>query len=444
VVIRPPAGALGLALALAQAAAPPLARAARAPCSASASVFPAQAVAGQQLLYAVRIARRDDVARVEWSEAPRFPDFRAEWLPGRAEDTELRVGDVHFMVREEHRAIFPLRSGSLVIPEAELRCVVPARGEQPQRIVSARVAATPVRVAEAPRSPRPADWSGVVGPVQVQTLVDPLALPLGGALRVSVLLRGTGNLWDAAPPFPAGDAVAAFGGAEVFARPAELDLQAGSRLQVRRAFRFDVVPARPGLMVVPEVRVPWYDPVAGRYEVARAEAVEVRVEPPPAAYAPKTPRSEPVPGGSSRGEAARDGAERVALPVPPKALALLGALVVGGGALAAVELWLRHRRPWREVERALEAADGAAAVGDRDGESAELARALRLAVAAHRRAPELAGLAADELRERCAARASPALATALDELARLDRLRFSPDRAGPHRAAVERAIARLR
>lgn len=409
------------------------------PCRASVAVTPAAAVPGQQLLYAVRIARREDVRRVEWTQAPRFPDFRAEWLPGRAEDTERLAGGRRFLVREEQRAIFPLRTGELVIPSAALRCTLVASAADRPEPFDAQVPAARVRVRPVPVRGRPADWSGVVGPVQVQTVADPLVLPLGRALRVSVLLRGPANLWDAAAPF-----AGAFGDDEVFAERPELRIQAGERLQVRRFFRFDVVPGSAGTLVVPAVRVPWYDPRTGRYEVARAEAIEVRVAPEPAAGDDEAKAAARRRAGAPAARAGSPGTARAADRPPTTVLALLALAATFATGLALHAAWSRRRRPWREVESALLAAEGSAAEDDLDGEAAELALALRRAVAAYRREPDLARLDASELRERCADDAAPALAAALDELDRIERLRFSAERQATHRAAVARAIRALR
>jgi hypothetical protein len=324
-----------LAAALALAAAD--ARALPPPCAAEAKLEPEDAWVGQQILYRVRILRREDVDRADWVQAPTFPGLRAEWLPGRAEDTRATRDGASYRVREDHRALFAARPGRVALPRFALRC---GGAEVP-------VAGLELDVRAPPERDRPADFGGVVGPLSVQTSAEPSAIRLGESVRVSVLVRGDANLWDLDAPFSTpgiggpGIAGPETVGFDVFVERPELHLEAGERLYVRRTFRFDFVPHEEGRLVVPAVRVPYYDAKARRYAVGRSEPVSIEVGP------RRSPPPEPE-AGRRGDDAARGSGTR-----------LVGSAAAAAGLAAAAAAWRigRRRRAARaEIDGALETA----------------------------------------------------------------------------------------
>jgi hypothetical protein len=372
--------------------------------------------------------RREDVDRVEWVQPLVFSDFRSEWLPGRAEDTKISIEGASFVAREEQRALFPARAGVFEIPSrgsdgrgAALRCTSSVQSD----IVE--VPSVHVRVVEPPAQGRPPGFSGVVGPIQVQTVADRAELRLGEAVGVSILVRGAANLWDLDPPITAGDFEA---GEEFFPRLPELDVVPGDHLYVRRFFRFNLVPHGVGRLVIPEVRVPYYDPRSGRYAEARAAAIEIEVE----------PRAQSVTGAYARPRRYGPTADLPALArTPPSSRArtwtlwlgaLSFALVCGLASTFARKRW-RRSRPLRV---ALALADGAAREQDARGEAAGLAQALRAALALA--APGLEDLDTTLIRARAPAEPAlaEAIATAAAQLAALEEVRFS-EHDGPSREA---------
>jgi hypothetical protein len=375
---------------------------------------------GQQVLYRVRILSRADVTQVDWSEPPRFPGFRAEWLPERPVRQAVVHDGVRYNAREESRALFPERPGELRAAPAGLSCRLTT--DAGERTFLAPVPALTLHAVEPPASGRPPDFSGLVGPIELQTIVTPRELSLGTTVRVAVMLRGPGNLWEAQEP------IAAVAGAEIFRRRPELTRETGPRLSLKRHFIYDVVPLRAGALAIPAVRVPYFDPATGRYAVAASEPVRVAV----GARAQLGGAAEPAaPSAEGAGEPRADvanGASR-AWRWWPAAVAVLA------GAVAVLAL----RRRARAIRVAAEF-DGVLAAAQNGGdEAAALAKALRNALA--RRLPEVPALTADEI----AALDSlpPAVAEAADLLVAAERARFDPAASAPSREAVARAVARL-
>lgn len=405
-------------------------------CRADAAVRPDRAVPGQQILYTARIVRREDVGRIDWERPLSFPGFRAEWLPGRAEDTSMRYRGVAWWAREEHRALFAARPGRFTIPPAALRCRLEARGPSGPTEVLVEVPAVEVRIDPVPEDRRPAGWHGLVGPLQVQAVAEPRALTLGGTVSLSVQLRGTGNLWIVDSPL----GPSSVEGGEVFARMPELAFDEGERLGVRRYFRYRIVPRRTGILQIPALRFPYYDPSLRRFSEAVTAPLELRVAERPAAGP-----GDPTPGRDGAPDARRDAGPRPWGSRTAWTLALLAA-GVAGGLLAAARLRRGRAHDWKAVDAALDAARRAAGAGDPPAEARELARALRAALQVA--VPRLAPLEPRALRE-AASRATgeiegPLLVEIAAQLEALDWIRFSGELGHPDRDAARRVIETLR
>jgi hypothetical protein len=377
------------------------------PCLARAQVVPPEGFPGQQLVWRLEILRRPFTAGVEWLEPPSFPGFRAEWLPGQPE-LAVTLDGVEYVARVEERALFPERTGELVIAGARLRCAV---GGRPPQEVSAP--ATRVRVSALPEAGRPADFSGLVGALAVEIAAKPSRLAIGASTRLEVSLRGSGNLWDARDPLTGAPGLE---GIELFPARPRLELEPGVQLAVRRSFAYDAVPSREGRLVIPTLRIPWFDPEQRVYRIATSPELALEVGPrPPEPGAPRARATEPE-----------------GVPAGPRALPLLAL-----GALAAAGLlaWtLRRRR--RGGRRAAVLAGLADAGGD---EPARLARALRLSLE-----PRISGARSAPVEElRAPPGAEPAVEDALALLAQIERSRFDPHAPPVPRERVSEAIRAL-
>jgi hypothetical protein len=398
-------------------AAPPL-------CEASAALAPAVAWPGQQVAWQLRILVREGVREVAWEQPPAFPGLRAERLPNDPTGELLLRDGARFEVREERRALFAERAGTLRLPSARLRCraSAPTGGELAEEVATPELALV---VQPLPEAGRPVGFTGLVGPLVVRRHSIAPAIRLGQSLRLAWTLQGEGNLWDAARPPLTPETL---GGAEVFDRPESLELDRGERLSVYRRFFVDVVPRREGVLSLPGFAWSYYDPAAQRYAEARSEPLEVRVGPP----APP-PAADRAPGASrspSRGSA--EPSEAAPRAIPRTALFLTALAAAGAALAAAARVFLRrlaeHRATRRAELEALAHADAAGAAGDRDAELAALSRALRIALAAD----------AGSTRE-----GSPGSLPAAALLAQLERARFDPATPAPDRSAIDAALAAL-
>lgn len=388
-------------------------------CRLEVAIQPEQPLVGEQVLYSLRILRRLDVSELRWERPLTFPTMRAEWLPGRAADeTVVRSGET-YRVYSERRALFPVHPGEQALPGAAVQCTTPS-GEEivevPRRHLSAKAL---------PEAGRPADFQGIVGPVRLSVTTAPEAIALGESVRLSIVARGTGNLWTVRPRFVPELEPDEF---EVFARPPETARDVGRSLSVRRYFAFDLVPRRAGTLQLPRVELDFFDPETGRYEVAHADAGRISVAP-ARARMPAPAAATPL---------------RIAPPPPPQPSGRRWILPAAGGIVAAIValgVWLRRRRapdPWAEVERLA----AIARAGETPEERARAAgAALRTALA--RALPEARALSAEELIARAPGGGAPHAAAKL--VSRIESARFAgtPD-AGWSTDDLDHHLAALR
>jgi hypothetical protein len=393
------------------------------PCLASAALEPTEAFVGQQVLYRMEILRREDVRSVGWGRAPSFPSFRAEWLPGRSAESPILRGDLRYRGFEERRALFPVRSGELVIPSATLRCRVASPQGEEEFVVA--LPATRLVVRDLPEANRPEKFAGVVGRIRVHTRAEPRSLVLGGSTRISVVVEGESNVWRV--PSPLDPAAHPLPHADLLPHPPELAKDAGQRLSLRRYFAYDLVPLRPGTLRLPDIEVPYFDPHAGRYAVATASPLTVEVLP-----------ATPDPGTASSLTPQVEPARSAPTPSPAMHLPL-----VLGAATALALAWAVHRRRRSRPSRVSEGGPpGSAALADADAARlGRLARALRLALDTH--LPGARSRSAEELLE--AAADDSDLRAGAELLIRLDRARFArEDVPAPTDESVDGVVERLR
>lgn len=237
--------------------------AAEPPCRADLRVAPETPYVEQAVHWELRIESRAAASRIEWLEAPAFPSARAEGvtiLPGSQ-------GKTGWHLRGEERVLFPERPGPLSLPAIRFVCV--SDGASHELEIASRV----LQVRPLPQEGRPADFSGLVGRVTLRRTVRPETLTLGGTARISVSLRGAGNVWAGVDPHEHLELESA----DLFRRPTRTDIERGGGLRVTEVFEADVVPRRSGVLRIPELDIHWFDPVSGRYRIETAPPVELPV-----------------------------------------------------------------------------------------------------------------------------------------------------------------------
>lgn len=271
---------------------------------------------------------------------------------GRDKQYATNLNGRRYQVLERNYAITPEHSGTLEIPGLNFRGSAldntdPGSFFRRGRAVSARSEALSIEVRGRPASWGNAPWL----PAQALSITDETTLPdevaLGEPLTRTVKLRAQGLGFEQLPelemPSPAG--------ADVYADKSETRTRDdGTWLYGERTRKFAVVASRPGTLVLPEMRVQWWDTTNDRMETAVLPEHSVRVV---AAGTSSTPAG----GQSSAADAISGSAAPAASTTPiiyPGAANAASAqrwrllsFLFAGLWLATVLLWWRSRRKLR-------------------------------------------------------------------------------------------------
>lgn len=359
------------------------------------------AVVGEQVTLSFYIYVRTDVfARRDttisaWHEAPLTDFLRVPLLknPGTEQPVRTTVGGQRFVAKLFDRvAIFPLRAGDLHTGSLRLTF----SGSRVGRYGDREAADIVLHVTEPPRAGRPPGYAlGDVGRMTLSASVQPRRIEQGGAVAVTLKVAGTGNL-------PQTLRIPERTGVEWLdpEKKEAIEPQNGV-VQGSRTFGYVVRIGDSGAVDLGEVTLPYWDPSANRYQVARATLGTIEVT--PTAVTPQTadagapapfqePKADPFIGmpaprselGSykpPRGRLIDGGALWLLVAAPPL---FVGVFSAGSSAVRRA----RKRRadaadsPAALAEKALREASAAEAQGDTKALAAAIDRAVHLAVEA--------------------------------------------------------------
>jgi oxygen tolerance protein BatD len=177
-----------------------------------------------------------------------------------------------------HQIVFPLAAGRIIVPPASVDYAVPVTFSffSREERYSLRSDSLALTVLPLPAAGRPADDHGVVGrDLTLDLRIDPAETRVGEPIDVAATLTGVGNvaLWpEPALRWPVGFRT----------YPAQTEVRLTpeqGRIAGAKTFHFLAVPDSGGGFVLPEVRYPYFDVVAGRYALAAAAPRVLAVAP---------------------------------------------------------------------------------------------------------------------------------------------------------------------
>ena len=179
-----------------------------------------------------------------------------------------------------HQVVFPLVSGRLIVPPASVEYALPVTfsffsREERYTLRSDSIAITvlPLPPANPPNAP-----TNVVGEkLSLDLQIDQTSTRVGEPVEAELTISGIGNvaLWPAPEPglrWPTG----------FRSYPAQTEMRLATdagRIAGSKTFHFLAVPDSSGNFVLPEVRYPYFNATAGRYEMAAAPARALAVAP---------------------------------------------------------------------------------------------------------------------------------------------------------------------
>lgn len=247
----------------------------------NATVHPANAVVGQQVT--LRVIAYGAAGRFQPREPrePRRADFfSVSMLDHQAQERQYvtRIGSNDFVaVRVAEYALFPLKAGKLEIGPMKMmfygsNYISRATGAPIERESQTLV----VDVREPPAAGRPLDYQvGDVGSYKLVANVTPRSIERGDSFSVVATLEGEGN-----PPQSL--RIPEQSGLDWLQPTITEQLQVNQRRRVagKRTFTYIVKAEKEGTVDLGELRVPYYDPATGRYEVAKTNLGRITVNAP--------------------------------------------------------------------------------------------------------------------------------------------------------------------
>jgi tetratricopeptide (TPR) repeat protein len=242
-------------------------------------VEPETAYVGQQVTMTVG-AFFDPAVRGRLQRQPEYrpPDVQGFWtadLPGSGRPERRVVGRREYFVQIYRRALFPLSAGTLRIPPAAVIYEVRRGLIYAPETFEVESAPTEVVVLPLPQEGMPVDFTGAVGRYDTEILFDRSDVRAGEAVRLILDVTGSGNISSLTRP-----ALPEMAGVRVYEGGEEGEVQLrGVEFAGHKRFSWVLVPERAGQYVVPQLRLPYFDPLRGSYVVELTEPLALDVGP---------------------------------------------------------------------------------------------------------------------------------------------------------------------
>ncbi len=270
----------------------------------------------QQLLLTVRLLHAVDFERGATLEAPEIPDAVVRELGENS--YEKLIDGRRYGVFERRYAVFPQRSGELVVPALGFQAALGGGGwfdRSGGRGRMLRLRSEEKRIRVLPPEAGATPWL----PARVLTVIEtwdrsPQELRVGDSATRTVTITATGLTGAQLPPLPA----PAVEGLRFYPdQPRIEDAQDAEGITGTRIESSAVIPSRAGDIEFPEIRVRWWDTGKQRFEEAVVPRRSIRVLPGANAAPAPAPLAGAQPGASAAAPAAAAGSATSAAPAQP-------------------------------------------------------------------------------------------------------------------------------
>lgn len=251
---------------------------------------------GEQIVYRAEIASNVNMTNATLDNV----DFTGFWHEnfGSSREKRRRAGNTAiYSIRE---ALFPLETGTFQIPRRILTAEVEVQRRRTSHRVdpwgnawpdffdfvpfpsttTKKIASNALQINVKPLPPTPQGFEASHIPVGALSLSSKLSKTLvkqGESLTLIIELSGTANLRPfELPPFPPG-LEKSF---KVYPDKPELVIDAdGEMLRLIKRFSFALIPLQSGTLSIPALSIPFFNPLAGRYEKLEFAAQSISVLP---------------------------------------------------------------------------------------------------------------------------------------------------------------------
>ncbi|MDQ7026081.1 MAG: hypothetical protein Q9P01_09785 [Anaerolineae bacterium] len=289
---------------------------------------------GQPVIYTIRVFTTRDIQNTSIVE-PRFSGFgRSSFIADATVSSEVRR-DVAYTVIEHSLLLYPLRVGEQTIDP--LRIDIP---ETPfESAVSVQTASLIVNVQSLPEG-APPSFKNAVGQFDIEATVDTTSVPAGGAVILSVIVSGTGNIEQIIAPnvnFP--DSWRVF--------PRQPITEQNTLRFASKTFQWTLLFDVEGIVEIPSVEIGFFNPQSQSYETRITAPISVTVTEGIAASVEESIVQQTAIEQSREPLPLKQSAQSFLPPIPPLFFWLLWVIP----PLIVLVLWLPRRaksRPRRE------------------------------------------------------------------------------------------------
>ncbi|RMH40311.1 MAG: protein BatD [Deltaproteobacteria bacterium] len=231
-------------------------------------------VVGQQVTVTWLLFTRAEVI----SFAPKPPSLDAFWFEKLFEPRRrlryqtVYLGNVPYLVAVvSQRALFPLEPGRVTVPPfaAEVATMRSFAGQ------TETVRSNPIEldVQPLPGGAPPGFDPSYVGVFAVDAAVDRSEVEVGEPITLTVTVRGTGAIRRTSPPV-----IAATGFDVTGPRDDDPSVDVtGGTVRGERTYQYWLRPKRGGDLTIPAIAIPYFDPAAREYRVARSDPIAIHV-----------------------------------------------------------------------------------------------------------------------------------------------------------------------
>ncbi len=254
---------------------------------------------GEQVMVTYKIYTKVPISQLQVSKQSTFPGFWMKNLmdqnTGLEQQTEVIDGEEYISAVISKHALFPQKSGKIIIEPMELQCVAQLRRNNRQRnrdffnsifddpffsgyrnIQSFEESnALEINVKPLPNANKPLDFSGAVGNFKLQSNLDKTEVKTNDAITLKVMISGEGNLelidkleLDFPPDFEAYEPKIAD----------DIRQTAGAGVFGSRTFEYLLIPRNPGTFNIKEVSFNYFDTKSNTYKTLSTQAFEITVE----------------------------------------------------------------------------------------------------------------------------------------------------------------------
>ena len=218
---------------------------------------------------AIRSDIIDSVTDVSTLEMPDFQGVVTQELevPKRPRRTVID-GTSYHLVAQWRGILTPLKAGKVTLGAMKLRVTI--AGFMLGNAYQVRSQVIPLEVKDVPQEGRPSGYYGLVGQFIAHAKLSSTTVKAGSSLVLTIEVSGTGSLKSIQPPrlfldpklrvepLPSGDMD---------------EIKAGiGGLYGKRVFQYLITPTVAGTYKIPSIKIPFFNPLKGKFEVATTKA----------------------------------------------------------------------------------------------------------------------------------------------------------------------------